>query len=93
MSVKTRIESIVFHMVAPLGSTNLSIKLITNEIRALISPSVVRSLIKWGISDMIPALGPFRRNKFPLKHEETLTYQSGTYVARKRRRIRLFFDK
>ena len=63
-----RVDS--FHMVAPLGSTNLSIKLITNEIRALISPSVVRSLIKWGISDMIPALGPFRRNKFPLKHEE-----------------------
>ena len=57
-------------MVAPLGSTKLSMRLIINEIRALMSPTVISSLLKWGIDDMIPALGPFRRNKFPLKHEE-----------------------
>ena len=63
-----KVESI--HMVAPLGSTKISMRLIINEIRALMSPTVLSSLIKWGIEEMIPALGPFRRNKFPLKHEE-----------------------
>lgn len=63
-----KVDSI--HMVAPLGSTKLSLRLITNEIRALINPSVLSSLVKWGVEEMIPALGPFRRNKYPLKHEE-----------------------
>ena len=69
-------------MVAPLGSTKLSMRLIINEIRALMSPTVISSLLKWGIDDMIPALGPFRRNKFRLSMKKASSKAISKWLER-----------
>ena len=58
------------HLIAPLGSKNITSKILVNELRALLSGPVLGSLAKWGFGEMVPAIGPFRRKKFPLRHHE-----------------------
>ncbi len=58
------------HLVAPMGQLNKSIKAVCMELFSATNKTVIDSIREWGLSELTPALGKFRRSKFPLNHKE-----------------------
>ena len=64
------------HLIAPLGSIDFNAKIVVSEITGILNKEVAQNIKTWGLSEMIPSIGFFRRWKFPLRHNEKNIHRS-----------------